>query len=394
MPLTLQIAPQITKAVAEREIAEFAKGHGVRRDDLSNESFEVYELDINFFHEFTVHNDRVWSVAGGARLLPEVIVVGLISAYDGFLASLLTAVIEMHEEIVLTSQKQLTYKELLEFNSIADARTALIEREVESVIRKSHHEQFEWMQNNLNVLLKKGLTIWPKFVEFCERRNLFTHTNGVVSSQYLKVCSEHKCNISDVKICHKLKINPTYYRDAVETIYEIGLKLCYVLWRKFNISEIHKADILFNGRCVDLINAREYRLAEALLTFSKGVPGLTDQIRRMMIVNLANAMRLQDRIEEANKLLDTEDWSAANNSFQVCVASVRGDVDRVLKLMQQYGKHFAAEDYRGWPAFRKTRDDPRFIELFESIFGEPFILPKKEIQTSAFSDEKEAGTVH
>jgi len=188
MPLTLQIAPEITKAVAEREIAEFAEGHGVRRDDLSNESVEVYELDINFFNEFTVHHERVRSVAGGARLLPQVVIVGLVSAYDGFLASLLTAVIERHEEIVLTSQKQLTYKELLEFNSIADARTALIEREVEAVIRKSHHEQFEWMQHNLNVPLKKGLTVWPRFIELCERRNLFTHTNGVVSGQYLKVC--------------------------------------------------------------------------------------------------------------------------------------------------------------------------------------------------------------
>jgi len=145
---------------------------------------------------------------------------------------------------------------------------------------------------------------------------------------------------------------------------------------------------------MDLINAREYRLAESLLTFSKGVSGLTDQIRRMMIVNLANAIRLQGRIEEAKKILDTEDWSAANDDFQICVASVRGDTDKVLKLMQQFGRRFAAENYRGWPVFRTTRDDPRFIELFESIFGEPFILPKKEIRTSAFADAEKAETVH
>jgi hypothetical protein len=334
------------------------------------------------------------SVAGGARLLPEVVIVGLVSAYDGFLASLLTAVIERHEEIVLTSQKQLTYKELSEFKSIADARTALIEREVETVIRKSHHEQFEWMQQNLSVPLKKGLTVWPRFIELCERRNLFTHTNGVVSGQYLKVCGEHKCNVSDVQIGQKLKVSSTYYGHAAETIYEIGLKLCYVLWRKFNKPETGQADLLFNERCMYLISARAYELAESLLTFGKGVPGLTDQIRRMMIVNLANAIRLQCRIEEAKKILDTEDWSATNDDFRICVASVRGDINDVLKLMKQAGKRFAAEDYRGWPVFRTTRDDPKFIELFESIFGEPFILPKKKIQTSAFADVENAETVH
>jgi hypothetical protein len=234
------------------------------------------------------------------------------------------------------------------------------------------------MQTHFNVKLKEGLTAWPLFVELCERRNLLTHTGGIVSDQYLKVCREHKCSVGGVRVGQQLSVNPEYFTTAVETVYEIGLKLCYVLWRKFDEKTKADADSELNARCMELITARRYRLAEALLSFSHGVRGLTDQIRRMMIVNLANAIRLQDRVDEAKRILDTEDWSATNDDFQVCVASVKGDIDTVLRIMQSMGGRFDADRYRTWPVFHRTRNDARFVEKFESIFEEPFVVIKRE----------------
>jgi hypothetical protein len=332
-------------------------------------------------------------------LLPEVALVGLVSAFDGFLASLLRVVFNKHEEIILTSQKQITYKELTEFHSIDEARTTLIEREIESVIRKSHHEQFDWMQNHLGLKLKKGLKIWPIFVELCERRNLFTHTAGIVSAQYIKNCHDHKCDISGINVGQRLRVDNSYFKQAVEAVYEVGIKLCYVFWRKFDEGDSEKADSKFNQRSMDLIAARSYNLAEALLMFSKTVPRIKDNTRRMMIVNLANAIRLQERGDEAKRLLDSEDWSATSNSFRICVASVRGNVDDVLDLMDELGTRFPAEDYRHWPVFRRTREDPRFMEKFETIFGEPLLLGSSRDQTATKEQEsskkgEEAPTVH
>ena len=125
---------------------------------------------------------------------------------------------------------------------------------------------------------------------------------------------------------------------------------------------------------MELISAREYALAESLLSFSKGVPRLTEELRRMMIVNHANAVRLQGRGEDAKRIVDREDWSASSEQFKVCVASVSGDVEGVLRYMEQLGKSMEADDYRRWPVFRETRKDPRFIQKFEEIYGEPFAL--------------------
>lgn len=378
MPFMLNLAP-LAHASALGELAKFVKNVGIRRDDLSADGSDVYEIDLRFYGQYRFRHEAIRSARHASNMMPEVMIIGLISAFDSFLSSLLRVVINKHPEIVLTSQKEIKFKELLEFGSIDEAKSILIDREIEDVIRKSHHEQFDWMQHRLNVKLKSGLKVWSSFIEICERRNLFTHTGGIVSSQYVKNCKDHKYNISDIKVGDRLEVSPTYFDNAVNVIYEIGLKLCYVLWRKFDGSELDKADSKFNERCMQLISAKSYGLAESLLSFSRTVPRLTDNIRRMMIVNLANAIRLQDRSDEAKKILDTEDWSATNDEFAICVASVRGNIDKVLELMDRLGTRFEANQFREWPVFRVTRGDPGFKEKFETIYGEPLVLAKKEV---------------
>jgi hypothetical protein len=95
----------------------------------------------------------------------------------------------------------------------------------------------------------------------------------------------------------------------------------------------------------------------------------------MMIVNLANAVRLQGRKDEAKKILENEDWTAVDNDFAICVAAVMGNVAEVVRLMPIIGAKGAlsAESYRTWPVFRGIGAEPQFTSVFEEVFGEPFI---------------------
>jgi len=391
IPLTINLAPQITKIIRQQEVEKFSEENGLKREDLSSDKEHIYELDVKLLPQFAKRSEKVIAAVKGSKLIPEVLVIGLISAYDGFLASLLKVIIASHPEIVLTSQKELTFKELLEFSSIQEARSTIIEREVESVIRLSHHEQFDWMQKHLDVKLKEGLNAWPKFIELCERRNLFTHTGGIVSSQYIRNCQFHNCDISGISVGQKLAANGKYFREAVNTIYEIGLKLCYVFWRKFRMDETNDADVRFNACALDLISTGSIKLAESLLEFSHKVPKIKDDVRRMMIVNLANCARLQGRKIDAEKILSTADWSATTDEFKLCVASVKGEIEEVLNLMDLIGKREDPNNYRIWPVFRETRDDPRFVKKFEDIYGEPFlnITTSQKIESGSEELEKE-----
>jgi hypothetical protein len=381
IPFMLGVGPLLSSMLAERGIARFAKERGTNHA-LSNDTTEIYELDFSCYREFVIHRDEVTTAFEGARHVPDVMIIGLISAYDAFLSRLLRTIIDRHEELVFTSEKTIKLSELSSFASIDEARNALIEREIESVIRGSHHEQFDWMEKRFTVKLREGLTVWPKFVEICERRNLFTHTGGIVSKQYMETCRAHKCEIADVGSGTKLSVSPTYFREAVRVIYEIGAKLCHVFWRKFAPDERGAADTRLNELGYNLIYARAYNIAEPLLSFGVDIlkTHANDSVRRMMTVNFANAVRLQERKEEANKILDKEDWSSCNNEFKVSVAAVKEDMDTVVRLMKEIGAEGRPdkEAYRTWPVFRGVRTNEQFMRTFEGLFLESVVTPSLE----------------
>jgi len=283
---------------------------------------------------------------------------------------------------VLTSDKTIKLSDLSAFDSIAEVQDALIEREIESLIRLSHHEQFDWMEKRFGLKLREGLSAWPQFVEICERRNLFTHTGGVVSKQYIETCTTHKCEITDIVVGKKLSVTPQYFRLAVKVIYEIGAKLNHVLWRKFAPDDRDDADHRLNQVGYELILARAYDIAEPILRFGTEVVKThgSEKSRRMMVVNLANALRLQEKKEEANRILDKEDWSACDNEFKVCVAGVKDDVEAVVRFMKQIGADGRPdkEAYRTWPVFRGLRTNERFMTTFEELFGESVIIASRE----------------
>lgn len=112
---------------------------------------------------------------------------------------------------------------------------SIIEKEVETVLRNSHVEQFDWLESKFGIPLRKGLDSWPTFVETTERRNLLVHTGGIVSSQYIKNCKEHKVAFgNDLKPGSELHVDAEYVAKAYFCIFEIGVKLAHVLWRKLD----------------------------------------------------------------------------------------------------------------------------------------------------------------
>src|SRR5262249_35613887 len=106
-----------------------------------------------------------------------------------------------------------------------------------------------------------------RLVEICERRNLITHANGLVTRQYLNVCREEGVHLSNVKLGDALKVEPKYFFKAVGVLTEIGLKLGRVVWRKVSGADTQDADRSFSQKCYELIRNRRYSLAQKMLDF-------------------------------------------------------------------------------------------------------------------------------
>jgi hypothetical protein len=93
--------------------------------------------------------------------------------------------------------------------------------------------------------------------------------------------------------------------------------------------------------------------------------------RKRMVVNLANAEKLNGNNNEAERILQSEDRSAATDAFVVCVAAVRDDIHTTTHLIKPAvaAEHLKIDDFQNWPVFEKVRSDPVFVEAFEREFN-------------------------
>jgi hypothetical protein len=151
-----------------------------------------YKFEISHGWELKRLRSQLSKAEAGALIVPQNFVVALVSQFDSFVGDTLRALYRAKKDLLNSSERTLTFSALNDFANLDDVRAHILEKEIENVLRDSHAGQFEWMEKKFDVALREGLAVWPTFIELTERRNLFTHCNGIVSPQYLAVCDKHK----------------------------------------------------------------------------------------------------------------------------------------------------------------------------------------------------------
>ena len=388
IPTTLRILPLAEMLEMNKKFYNpIAKGGS---NLAGQKGFEMYQVPLDQFRAVDRAMNEIHALRRGRSSLPGMFLMGLVSSYDAFLAQLMHLVFLTQPELISSSEKNISFKDLVELGSIEAARNYIVEKEVETFLRQSHHAHFDHLEAKLKIPLRKDLSVWPTFVEICERRNLFTHTSGVVSSQYLRVCDEHKVDVGQTKVGDQLEISRDYLSDATETISELGLKLVQVVWRKLKPEEISLAASALNHQCFQLLTHEKYKLAQVLLEFGLSLKKHGDELtRKMMVVNLSIAAKHGSDNEKAMKILDEEDWSAASDKFRICVAAIKEDIETVVRYfpMVAHAGEIPKEGFRYWPAFRSVKERPEFIEAFEKAFGEAFVVDRSSSEDLSPEDK-------
>lgn len=308
------------------------------------------------------------------ELLPRTFLVSFVSTYDAFLGSLVHALFDAKPEVLNGNGKPLTYRELVTFPDLEAARAHIVDGEVESLLRKSHSEQFDWLEKTFELKLREGLESWPTFVELTQRRNLFVHCHGKVSSQYLRVCGENRVEVGGIAVGTTLDAKREYLIEAYKCLYEIGAKLSQVLWRKLQPGEIEAADNALISMTFELLVLERYDLANRLLKFATTLPRHSSELaKRVFLVNLAQSYKYNGSPDRCLSTLSTIDWSACSDKFAVCVAVLKDRFEDAVAIMHRIGSEGSIKrhEYIDWPVFREFRRSPEFSRAFTEIFGVP-----------------------
>lgn len=358
-------------------------------EDKDENGEKLYRIPLDKFNEFNKLDKDAKTSRAAYNILPRNFVVSLVSQYDAYLADLCRSLFQIKPELAFLLEKEFSFQDILKYEDLDELKEYVIEKDVESLLRKSHYEQLTTLEKRISKHTKKEFTLTtnlpalPTFIELTERRNLFVHCNGLVSRNYIENCKKHNVKTTEkIELNDVLDVDPEYFNDGFQAVFEIGVKLGQVLWRKFLPTKINEADYNLNNISFDLIINGYYDLAINLLKFAtETLPKKsTEKMRKTMIINKALSFYLKGEKDTSNKILDSEDWSVGL-LFQLGVSVLKEDYDLSTSLMKKIGPEhddINASSYQEWPLFRDFRDTDKFKNTFKEIFDKEFVVVERE----------------
>lgn len=365
--------------INQNKLKDFSKKYSDKKNKkrlfLSGEEIEYYKK---------LKKETNISVAS-LNIVPKNTLVSLVSQFDAFMTVLVSIILDLKPEILSASEKTLTYNTLTNLGTISDAKKYIIEKEIESILRDNHASHFGWIEKRIGIPLTKDLKAWSQFIELTERRNLFAHNGGIVSSHYLAACKEIGVKSDNLKIGDEIDVTPEYLQASYECLYELATKLTHVLWRKLLPKDIQEADSELNRICYDLIETEAYARANVLLEFATDILPKTsdDTHRKIFTINRALSLKLGGDMETASKIVNRIDWSACSSDFKLARSVILNEIEEVYALMKKIGKsgeYVEKDSYRTWPLFRNLRKSKKFKELFKKIYKEDLDLKKQRLE--------------
>lgn len=325
------------------------------------------------------------------ELLTRSLFIQMFSEFDVFLGALLKAIYLKNDDLLKGVTREISLADLLEYESIDAVKRAMLDKEIDSFRRDSYVEQFGGLEKKFNLPLKK-FAEWSDFVELGQRRNILTHNGGVVSDQYLVVCDREGYTFAERPTPgDMLPLEFRYFVKALRLLSKVGFMLSHTLWSKVFPKEIQQVHGSLNAAIFDCLEQKRWALASELGDFALSTPMRRDVQEidlRVRVVNMAIGLKFSGKVIEAQRLLESFDWTASYRDFKLAIAVLAENFDEAVELMESIGK--AGEivnqtSYHTWPLFTKFRERPEFYAAYEKIYGESFVTKVTNEATGAIN---------
>jgi len=317
--------------------------------------------------------------------LQECLFIGLFSVYDAYFGNLLRILYQKNPKLCECIQGEVKTSSILRCVSLDQLKAKILDDYVDDIRRKGYVDQFSQLEATFAVQLKK-FSNWPKFVEAAQRRNLYTHCDGIVSQQYLSVCESVGYKFQDdkpPKIGEKLGLDAKYFLEACLVVQEVGIKLAHTLWRKLFETELEAADQHLSDLVYHFLRNEKHKSAICFGEFAHSQKKIsTEQWRLMISVNYCIGLSRVGDQSKCTQIINALDLSTALPEFKLARAVLTKDYKQAAALMIKIGSAGDLLDelsYSIWPLFREFRASSEFQQAYKKIYGYDYLVEVKKI---------------
>ncbi len=186
--------------------------------------------------------NRVVSLSKAENLVVRSLLIALISEFDTFSGSLIRFLQSLKPHLFDFYNREIPFREIVAAGSLESLKDSLVTQEIENLLRCGHKERLKWIQGKTNTQIIEKLPSFSVFMEATQRRNLFVHTDGIISRQYLEVCKrEEYISESSLRIGEKLEINQAYFFCASASVLEVGIMFAFYAVDNLNVIETNSS---------------------------------------------------------------------------------------------------------------------------------------------------------
>lgn len=358
---------------------DFVKNYETKTED----GCMVLQVPDGCYREFQRLAKKKARAERAFELVPPSYFVSLVSAYDSFFGGLVKCLFDICPEKLQEEEMTFSYRDLQGLDNLTDVRKRIVDKRVETLLRDSHVAQIDWLAKAIKVDTLRAFKGWADFVEVTERRNLFVHANGTVSSQYIENCKKHEAFDRSILEGNKLVVDKAYFDKAFKVLYKIAIMLSQMVLRtkykeKVGVDCVTNLNKLLNRSILELIVDKHFDVAidisEMVLNNPKFTHNLFDKM--YIVLNYAQAYKWSGDDTKCREIINKEDWSACTNELLVPRYALEENYSEVYKRMRELGKrnkHIDITAYREWPIFRKLREQEEFQVVFAEIFEERIV---------------------
>lgn len=355
-----------------------------REEEIEGELHYKYKINLEKYDEHQKIDSELEMADIAFKIIPRNFVVSMISQYDAFLGELIRIIFYNNDNLIRNSEKEVKIEDLFTYQSIDEIKLKIIDKEVDSILRDEHCEQLYTIEKRISKLLGKEFKLTskfptlPKFIELTQRRNLFVHTNGMVTPQYLLNKTKFKFESEGQEINDELGANPKYCKNAFKILYEVAVKLTHVLWRNLYASELEESDDSINVIIYDLLKKGENDLAIIVSEFAT-TPSwkhTNEKIRKYILINKLIALNKKGESDKVKQIIDSEDWSVGEE-FGLARLILLKKYDKAKVKLIEIGpnsKIFTQDAYKYFVLFDEFRSTEQFKEAYEEVFKEQFLI--------------------
>ncbi|WP_412471772.1 hypothetical protein [Halobacteriovorax sp. RT-1-4] len=315
------------------------------------------------------------------KLIFKSSLINLISTAEWFFSNTLHVYYNEHSDALSDTHKYFALKDLKEIESIDDARTYIISKNIESLLHGSYSDWLEFIKKNIKLKTQDIEHLHNEVNIIFKIRNLYVHNNGVVNNIFRHGLSEE--NKKKYKINKQLTLefdDICKYIDLIETTF---LFLSSKIWQKLEKESQTRIDTYLTY-AFDHMKNEKWDCAEKIYKIILSDKGIKDKDKTISQINNWLSIKRQHGIEKIVDEVKNVDYSAKHEIFRL---------GKLLLLEQEYAEcskiiydlikseHLNLNDLIEWPIFKEFNGSNDFILLLEKLTTNKLITKEQEKNT-------------